>query len=414
MRSICGCSLAILLMTTATAAPAAPDQQSAEASAVAPLRVLVLLQPETDTVLARIRGQTSDLRADLLVDSLDSMPGDPGAQLRLAYALSRQRNTSIVIWFAQSASSAPHFVVNIAIPDQRRLLTRDLGPSNATGEDTGLASSVKESAALVVRAAIQTVLGGSSIGDTEQWSKAPVHPAPADETTPNRMSQQAVPAAAPSAPSANLVRQRGAAEPMPRPPSSAPAESPLPPARSASREWPWALGAEWRSVYDGATGHAIAECASLRAERSVQWFRALADASVCPARQIDSGKYGAFRIARQQAALGASVTLWQTWFDASMGLRAGAVAYERTTLPSPGAAPSKTHVVATGGPEFRLVAPVRGSRIQGGVTMGVDFFTRSIRIGYRDPAVAEPQHFAQTTLINVVQPYIALGLGFRW
>jgi hypothetical protein len=393
------------LLLTALAAPAAAVAPSAEVPASAPLRALVLLQPQTDDILARIRGQTSDLRVELLVASVESMPGDLGAQTRRAHLLGQQRNASLVIWFVNSATTEPHFIVNIAIPDQSRLLTRDLGPSDAASGSLGIASAVKESAALVVRAAIQAVLGGSTIGDAEGDQVQ------ASDVVPTETSPQPAPSSAAPAPKRGTKSEawRDTTEFADEDPSTSVAS-----ASADARDRPWAAGAEWLSVYDSATGHSLAGCALFRVERRVQWFGAFVKASSCLNREIDAGKYGKFRIARQQATLGANVNLLRTWFDVSLGVELGAVVYERTTLPAPGAEPAQTHVVAVGGPEFRLLVPARGSRIQCGLTLGLDFATSSVKIGYRDPVAPTPDHFAQITQLSLVQPYAALGLALRW
>jgi hypothetical protein len=412
VKSIWCCMAALLVTAASVPAVAVAEAQSADTPASAPLRALVLLQPEMDDVLDRIHGQTSDLRVELLVDSVESMPSDIGAQLRLVSARSQQRNVSLVIWFAETVSATPRFIVNITLPEQHRSLTRDLGPSVAAGGGGGPASAVKESAALVVRAAIQALLSGATIGQAEGWSMN--HN---DASGQGQSNTQSVATGAPNASSdgAGHAPWRDTIEASKTPPSTPRAvPQPRAPVARASRDWPWALGVEWLSVYDGAVGHVFAECVSMRAERQVRLVRPFVDASMCPEREIDGGKYGRFRIARQQATLGASVRLLRTWFDASVGAEFGVVAYERVTVPTPGAAAPKTHVMAAGGPALRLVAPAHGSRIQGGFVFGLDVLTNSMKIGYRDPAAAAPDSFVEIAKLNVLQPYVALGLGVRW
>jgi len=422
-RTIRSCLAALLLATAVVPGSAVASVNGLEVPARAPIRALILLQPGMDDVLARIRGQTSDLRVELSVEPVDTIPGDLGAQVRMAHALTRQRNAMLVIWFVRSASTQPHFVVVIALPAQSRLWTRDLGPSNAASGSTAIASAVKEGAALVVRAAIQAVLGGSRFGDEEErWlldhasaplaAKDDVSEASSDLGTRAEATQTPVPSSEGAAPA------RGEADaptgPMSTPPTTTPVQTSTLPASPVGHDWPWAVGVDWLSRYDGATGKALAECASVRAERSAQRFSAFVSVSHCLNREIDAGGYGRFRIARQQAALGARVSLLRSWFEASLGAKLGVVAYERTTVPAPGAASPKTHVMGTAGPEFRLVVPARDVRIQGSFALGLDFVMRSTRIGYRDPAVSTPDHFVPITQLSVVQPYLALGLAFRW
>jgi hypothetical protein len=90
---------------------------------------------------------------------------------------------------------------------------------------------------------------------------------------------------------------------------------------------------EWRSLYDGAKEHSLAECAQLRAGRRVQRLRAFVEVGDCLNREIDAASYGRFSIARQEAVLGVNFILLRTGLEASVGAQVGAVFYERTTLP---------------------------------------------------------------------------------
>ena len=410
-RRICRDLVALILTALAAPGATAAEERAVATPTSAPLRALVWLQPDTDDVLTRIRGQTNDLRVELLVDVLDSIPGDMGAQLRMASNLSQQQDASLVIWFVKQPAAEPHFIVNIALPKTSRLLTRDVGPCAAVSDGGGLSSAVKESAALVVRAAIQAVLSGSTIGE--------LRAARFDSVREPQTSEQTAPTLNPATP--NSEENHGPERDTPHPPrqprigpAEAELEAPQPQSVSSrSTDWPWALGVEWLPIYDGAKGHPLAECAQLRAERRVQWFRAFVDASSCLRREIDANSYGRFLIARQAAALGVNLILLRTGLEASVGAQAGAVFYERTTVPSPGAWPSKTHVMGTAGPEFRLLVPARGSRFQAGFVLGLDIVTNSLRIGYTDPAAPPPEHFTQIAQLSVVQPYAALGLAFR-
>ncbi len=148
------------------------------------LRVMVWLNPETYEVLQRIRGQTNDLNVDLLVDSRDSIPSDMNAQLQVAYALGSRQDASLVIWFTKQPDAERRFSVHILIPRAQRLLTRDLGPSDADSGGAGLPSVVKESAALIVRAAIQAVLSGSTIGEVARFDELAEPPSSEAEAPP--------------------------------------------------------------------------------------------------------------------------------------------------------------------------------------------------------------------------------------
>lgn len=379
-RRIGSCLAAAMLTALAAPSATAAEGRDTTVSTSAPLRALLWLQPDTDDVLTRIQGQTNDLRVELLVDVRDSMPSDLGAQLRMANGLSQQQNASLVIWFIKQPDAESHFIVNIALPKTRRLLTRDVGPGGVASNGSLLSSAVKESAALVVRAAIQAVLNGSPIGE--------VHAARFDIVAEAQTNEQVAPPLPPVATDSEESRapKRGpmnAATPVGIGSVEAkPDQSQQPSVTSRNRDWPWALGLEWLSLYDGAKGRPLAECGLLRAERRVQWLKAFVDASACLSREIDSDKYRGVSIARQQGAVGGNLTLLRTWLEVSVGAQAGAVFYRRTTTPllAPGATamPPKTHVMGAAGLEFRLLVPARGSRLQAGFVLGLDFVTSSL------------------------------------
>jgi len=370
---------------------ASAEGQSVDSPSSVTLRATLWLQADSGEVLERIRGQTNDVQVELLVDSFDPMPSDLDAQLRTAYAIGEKQNASLVIWFVRQADGERHFVVNVAIPKTRRLFTRDLGQSVANLDNVGLSSAVKESAALVVRASIQAVLSGWTIGEVRVAG-------PVEATTPQ--------------PAAAIAKEIRAAEvPVQLPPSNSP--------RVVIRELPWAIGAEWLAVYDGPKGHPIAECASLRAERREQRVKAFMTGGWCGSREVDNA-HGAIRIGRQQAGLGASVILLHSGIEASLGAQAGVVVYERNTVEElPGfhaiASPA-THVIGRIGPEFRLLVPASGSQLQAGFVVGVDFLSNSLKIGYRvydvSPVPVSPQ-FDQVAQFGIVQPYVTLGLTWR-
>ena len=394
--------LAALSLVFALPRFASAQPQGVATESSSPLRAMVWLKPETDDVLDRIRGQTNDLPVELLVDSVESMPGELGAQLRSAYALSEQHQASIVIWFVNRGDAERHFVVNIAIPASQRLLTRDLGPSEVDPESIGLSSAVKESAALVVRAALQAVLSGLTIGEVQKTALNDVAAPPAPS------APAILPTIAPTA-GGNPGPWRDATEPL-RQASNAPQE---PPADSSNRNWPWGIGVEGLSIYDGPSGNPVAECAALRAERRVRSLMAAITGSGCLNRNFDAvpASYGGFSIARQQAMLGAHWNFTQRGIEASIGVRAGAVFYERATLSSPlgvRAQSSSFHVLGALGPEFRLLIPARGSRLQAGFALGVDFLTNTLQLGYKVQGT-----FSETTHAYAIQPYAALGLVLR-
>jgi hypothetical protein len=385
-------SLLVLVALTWLAWPgvAASQVYPTHASSSRSLRVLVWLKPDTNEVLDRIRGQINDLGAELIVDNSETMPSDMAAQLQAAYTGSAQQDISLVIWFVKQPAPERHFVVYIAAVTAHRLLTRDLGPSDADSGGDGLSSAVKESAALVVRAAIQAVLRGQKIG-REQATRF-------DGLSGPTVSNATV--AAPDVENkdrawhyASILR--------------APDTNPTPNRKSGNL--PWAVALELLLSHDDLGDKKIAECALLSAERRMQLFEATVGASYCLARDIDSFPYGTVRIARQQTVLGANYFLLQTWLQASLGFQSGAVFYERETLQFSGAKKeSSLHFIGIVGPQFRVRVPSQGSRIQATFTVGLDFLTESLSFGY-----IIDERYRPTTRISVVEPYTALGLALR-
>lgn len=408
LKAFYSCVAALLLAGVAVPASAAGELPDTRTPLGTPVRALLWLQPETDELLDRIRGQTNDLAAELLVDAFEPMPGDLGAQLRIAHSLSARQSATVVIWFVKQMAGERHFTVNIALPNTHRLLTRDLGPYGSESDGTRLSSAVKETAALVVRAAIQAVLSGSIAGEQDVGGFREVTESQATEIArPAAQAAGSEQSAEPEGETAQPSRATTSAR------ATSTAERQEQSENANSRRWPWAIAAEWLVLYDGAQNEPFAQCALLRAERSVQWLRAFALASGCLNREIDRDNYGRFRIGRQGAAVGANAILWQAGFEASLGAQVGALVYRRTTLPAPGAASPKTHVMGAIGPEFRLLVPARGSRLQAGLVVGLDFVTSSLTIGYADSGATAVNHFTPITKIGPVQPYVTLGLTFR-
>lgn len=390
------------------------QQQYAKASLRAPLRAMVWLKPETDEVLERIRGQTNDLDVELLVSELDPIPDRLGSQLRDAYALSERQKVSLVIWFVKQPDEEHHFMVHIAIPETRRLLTRDLGPSEADSSSTKLSSAVKESAALVVRAALQAVLSGATIGEVQSGGFDD------NSNSPTASASEPAPTATP-AHDGQPEAAREAAKEGPNPPPASRETStlkqPTPRAPPELNGWPWSVGFEGLVQYDGAGSgvNNLAECTLLRMQRRLVPFVAFIAGSACLPREIGSA-YGTIHLGRQQAVIGAKLILLQTAVELSLGAQAGAVFYERETrYPRLGvtAGAPKVYPIGTLGPEFRLLVPAQRSRLQAGFAVGMDFLTNSLSIGYTVPGSAGVATYAQAVRIGNVQPYAALGLALR-
>ncbi|HEY5958147.1 MAG TPA: hypothetical protein VIV60_16400 [Polyangiaceae bacterium] len=388
-----GMLLALVFLAVAGPRFAFGQGREPNAPSNARLRAMVWLPPETEEVLARVRGQTNDLAVDLVVDTHEPLPGGHEAQLQIAYSFSERREVTLVIWFVKQPDADRHFVVNIAIPSMHRLLTRDLGPSNAESGGIGISSAVKEGAALVVRAAIQAVLNGSTIGD--------VHAAPV-EAPIEAPAQRVTPAARSSGSGAD---GREAALQSPKATPYAP-EAPQSDAHSRG-DWPWAVGLELFVPYDGVGNNGIADCGSLRLERLSRPLLVFVMGGGCVARNFRVAD-GTVSVGRQQAAIGANAILWDKGLQLSAGVQVGAVFYERKTLDFPlgTSRASRTHALGVAGPEFRLIIPPGDSRLSASLTVGVDLLSSPVIFSYRG-SLGLP-----TDQANRVQPYASLGLAF--
>jgi hypothetical protein len=382
-------SIALTVSTWREFASAQGQEMLAPSSG--PLRALVWLEPETDEVLERIHGQTNDLNVDLLIESIDPIPNFMDAQLKAAYTLGEQRNVSLVVWFVRQRDSERHFIVHIAIPRAHRLLTRDLGPSNASSRNGVLSSVVSESAALVVRAAIQALLSGSTIGEVRAVPPSGLSELPTAST----------PALAP-----HVVANENAWHDATQSVGARARPQELPNWRTSR----WAGGLNWLTAYDNSSEQKLAECASLHIKYRLQPVDLLVGGTVCLKRSVPS-RYGAFSLGRQEAAIGANTVVLRTGLEVSLGVKTGAIFYERETgVAAVGVSqqPSSAYAIGTVGPQLRLLGPAQGTRVQAGLVLGFDVLSRPLSIGYTVDG-----NYIPTVRIYTVQPYLALGLALR-
>lgn len=137
----------------------------------------MLVKPEDDELLQRVRGQTGDLPWALRVVETEQAPAVPGG-LRQAQALGEREDASVVIWL--EAEDGGGWMVHVADVAHGRLLTRRVAPGPRTGPLSR--SAGLEAAALVVRSALRSLAEGGEIG------VAPPSPPPRVTAAPPRAS----------------------------------------------------------------------------------------------------------------------------------------------------------------------------------------------------------------------------------
>lgn len=125
------------------------------------MRAVVLVSSADDRALTeRVRGQTSDLDAEITTRDARSIAPTFEARMREADTLARQTSVDTVIWFRVAGGGV---VVYAAVPAQDRVLVRSLG--GGTGKP---ASSTLEAAALVVRDVLRALAQGATVGETRE------------------------------------------------------------------------------------------------------------------------------------------------------------------------------------------------------------------------------------------------------
>jgi hypothetical protein len=376
---------------------ASPDSTHVQSVASSRLRAVVWLGRGTEGLLDRIQGQTHDLGVDLVVESTEPLPSDRGAQLRVARRLTERLDASVVMWFMPRGVNRNDLLVRIALPRSSRLLERDLGTIDPDANRIGLSSAALEAAALVVRAAIQALLAGTTIGveNVGRFDNA--------SSTKKLDPASGMPAIANSP-----ARQEPVEPPRPtRLRESRPLDKPRPAQLSGARAAVpgWVFAVRGLLLDDGTTDYAVAECLAIRVgrnESSVDMFLA---GSSCLPRDV-ANPYGTIRIARQQVVIGSNLFLFRAALWGSVGIHAGVTMYGRRTLSEADGVSGRepqTYTLATAGPELRLQLPASSSHVCAELALGVDFNSRSLQMGYLLPG------YQQVTDIAPIQPYLALG-----
>ena len=308
---------------------------SAAGQSAEPLRVVIWFEEAAaPSLVERIRGQASDLQADLVLHRAPLPAGSRAERVSAARQLASRRRGNVVVWAERGGSGVLRvFIVDLA---HDRALEREIGAKGARGD---VSSATLESAALVVREALIAIAAGAPIGEQA--------PAP--------------------------------------PPPSAPSSSPVPPVESTpTRPRPsWRAGVAWQSAWDGTalvghTGPAV--------HMELQYRRLAAGATVgmgIPVR-IDND-YGAIQLSRHHAGawVGAETKLTERT-SLVTGMRVGAHAYYRSTERAPSVAPDRDrlYVYPLLGPELRLRVRMANHAWMS-IASGADVSSRSPDFGYQ-------------------------------
>lgn len=161
-------------------APMAPVEEPAPPPEVVPpvrLRVIVLVASDADrALLARVRGQTSDLDVDLVEAPQAAAPASLAEQVKVADGLTRAGGARVAAWFELPPRDG-RAVVYVSETTSGRVFARVLGgdAGRAAGPDTALL----EEAAVVLRGALRALASGAVIGihREELLPKPPPRPA---------------------------------------------------------------------------------------------------------------------------------------------------------------------------------------------------------------------------------------------
>lgn len=132
------------------------------------LRVVVRIASTADrALLPRVRGQLSDVSAQLIVVETAPLEDSFAGQVQLAHELAERESAEVVLWFASVTEGVQSVLVHVAMPREGRILTRRLQAESAAASSK-LDSGVLEAAALAVRSAVSALAAGGSIGITTE------------------------------------------------------------------------------------------------------------------------------------------------------------------------------------------------------------------------------------------------------
>jgi hypothetical protein len=218
-----------------------------------PLRVLMRVQEARDeALLARLRGQTSDLAVMLEPISALSAPGAWEAQPAAVFAQCSAQGADALLAADWSEAREPGAWITLATCSDRRLLTRQVKLDAGAGS-----SGLAEACALVLRGALSVLSQGGSIGvHVDSEPSETTHAARLPTAAPAATSSAAPRAAAPPAPTASAAALEPSLGPLPAAPAATPSAASVshdaqPPKASARARFYGALAVQ--EAWDGAS-----------------------------------------------------------------------------------------------------------------------------------------------------------------
>jgi len=355
------------------------------------MRVIVRVCNVRDQqVVARIRGQTSDLPVTVIVRDRDVLEPLLSQQLDRAEALSSELDAAAVVWFSEGGS-ADALLVYVATPASGRVLARRLDAGTAESErqasprSTALAqatSGLFEQSALVVRFALKGLSEGGTIGVDRGavLAHGPQRAAP-DDAAGEPTALQLTDAAEKAVPS-----------------------DPVPAARGMSRQLWLALGYELAADGFAPAGHHGVGARISWA--SSGWQAAFAAAIGLPVE--DAASLASVRMQRARSAATLSALFrGNTRWSLAAGAHAGVLLHRRETIdPGPGvlARRSRWSAAFACGPEAS--ARLQLGSIGVSAVAALDWLPSPTQFVYRDGGEQQP----------AVQPWRVqprLGLSFE-
>jgi hypothetical protein len=332
--------------------------------------LLVSSSKEDRALTERVRGQTSDLDAQIIVRDTRSLPPTLEARMREADAIATASSAEVVVWFRVVDSE---IIIYAVMPEQDRVLVRSVAGGAGTPS-----SATLEAAALVVRNVIRALGEGATIGEL----RAP----PNKDPQPVPLYACASPVcAAPGLPIALVT----------------------PPPHRASPTFLAAAG--WQSVR-ARDAPSMMNALELRLGARYRWLSA---AAVLTLGAIDVERVTErvdILVRRHSLGLAAGAT-WALGRDASVGLNltAGALSFVRAARSlAPTVIPTETqnHVRAFVGPEARVAFTI-ASPLSLVVSAGLDLVVKTPHF-----EVLETPGSSAVYALAVAQPRI--GLGLEW
>ncbi|MDF2698007.1 MAG: hypothetical protein K0S65_6390 [Labilithrix sp.] len=333
--------------------------------------LLVSSSKEDRALTERVRGQTSDLDAQIIVRHTRSLPPTLEARMREADAIATASSAEAVIWFRVVDSEV---IIYAVMPEQDRVLVRSV--AGGAGKPS---SSTLEAAALVVRNVIRALGEGATIGEL----RAP-----------------------PKEDDAQATSLYACASPMCAAPES-PIALVTPPPHRAS---PTFLATAGFQIVRARDAPSMMNALHLQLGARYLWFSA---AAVLTLGALDVERVTErvdILVRRHSLGLAAGAT-WALGQDASVGLNltAGALSFVRATRSlAPTVTPTETqnHVRAFVGPEARVAFTI-ASPLSLVVSAGLDLVVNTPQF-----EVLETRGSSAVYALAVAQPRI--GIGLEW